>query len=450
MRDRALHAILEAFTAEAAGQLAAETADGAEIPFELVEADRRKGRVPLYCYRPLTEEFIDARLGLLSALPTYAAAARALSVVERVGAYLIKRGEQRIPPEPRARADLALRAFLRAVFADRSQFEFEPTRFERAYAALEETLYEGQALSTVIAPLLGVMLDEATEELPLGEGLSLIRGDAIDEAPAEAIWGEKGEPVILAMLSVSHDPARQPPLSLARSRFRRLLTALRLFEHGGYALDPLAWTRVGSGPWRPVALGGSGRPGPPVLIAADQEDELRAFCNLLARRAPSSGEVAWALSRFEMGAERLASFEALTDYLLALRALLEPDGPHTRMLAPRLAAICVPPHERDELDARVARAIALEREIVAGGTLSEPAAEALIDEVSAHLRALLRDIVCGHLDPDLVRVADHLLSESAPVTTRRRRSAAASAELEQPATTRTRRRPRPVPAPTAH
>jgi hypothetical protein len=28
-----------------------------------------------------------------------------------------------------------------------------------------------------------------------------------------------------------------------------------------------------------------------------------------------------------------------------------------------------------------------------------------------HLRALLRDVICGHLDPDLVTLADQLLLE---------------------------------------
>ena len=106
----------------------------------------------------------------------------------------------------------------------------------------------------MIAPLLGVALDHATRELALGEGLSLIRGDALDNAPAEAVWGDSGEPHVLAMLAISQEPTRQPPVSLARARFRRLLTALRLFERGGYALGPLAWTRADTGPWRPVPL----------------------------------------------------------------------------------------------------------------------------------------------------------------------------------------------------
>ena len=415
MRDRALHATLEAFTADAAGQLSAETAGGAEIPFEIVGTEGRPGRVPLYCYRSLTHQFIDERLGLLSALPTYAPAARTLAGHDRVAAYLSARGEPRVPAEPRERADVALRSFLRAVFAERSQFGFDPVRFELAYGELERSLYHGQTVTTVIAPLLGIALDHAIRELELGEGLSMIRGDAIDDAPAEAVWGDGGEPHVLATLTVSQDLSRQPPVSLARARFRRLLTALRLFERGGYALGPLAWTRTDTGPWRPVPFGGSGRPRLLTMIGPAHEDELRAFCNLIARRIPVSGELAWALARFEMGCERLAPFEALSDYLLALRALLEPEGPASGRLAARLSAICARREERAAFAERTARAIALERAVIAGLAAPEPGADARVDELREHLRALLRDALCGHLKPDLVRFADELLSESVPV-----------------------------------
>ena len=69
MHNTTLHASLEAFAADAAGQLAAETASGAEIAFEVVEEPG--ARASLYCYRPLTGAFIRERLGMLSALPTY-------------------------------------------------------------------------------------------------------------------------------------------------------------------------------------------------------------------------------------------------------------------------------------------------------------------------------------------------------------------------------------------
>jgi hypothetical protein len=415
VRDRALHSILEAFTADAAGQLSAATAAGAEVPFEIVGTEGRTGRVPLYCYRPLTGQFIDERLGLVSALPTYAPAARALAGLDRVAAYLTARGEPRVPAEPRERADAALRSFLRAVFAERSQFGFDPTRFELAYGELERALYDGQMVTTVIAPLLGIALDHSSRELELGDGLSLIRGDAVDEAPAEAVWGDSGEPHLLAMLTVSQDPSRQPPVSLARARFRRVLTALRLYERGGYALGPLAWTRTGTGPWRPLPFGGSGRPRLLTMIGSAHEDELRAFFNLVARRAPASSELAWALARFEMGCERLAPFDALSDYLLALRALLEPEGPASGRLVARLSAICARPEERGAFAERTARTIALERAVIAGLAPAEPGADALVDELCEHLRAVLRDALCGHLPPDLVRLADELLAESVTV-----------------------------------
>jgi hypothetical protein len=416
VRNSTLHATLEAFTADAAGQLAAATAGGAEIPFELVE--EAGGSAPLYCYRPLTGLFIRDRGDLLKALPTYAAAARALTGLDGVEAYLRQRGEVRVPTESRERADQALRAFLAAVFAERSQFGFEPRRFETAYAELERALYEGRCVTTVLAPLLGVALDHAAKELALGEGLSLARGDCFPDAPAEAVWGESEEPNVLAVLRVTQDRSSRAPISTARARFRRLLTALRLFERGGYAVGPVGWSRTDFGPWCPVPLGSSGRPRLITFISVEQEDEFRAFCSLIARRVPSSGELAWALNRFEMGCERLAPFEAVTDYLLALRALLEPEGPASGRLAGRLAAICARPEDRADLAERVARTISLEKAVIAGIAPSERGGDALVEELSEHLRALLRDTVCGHLAPDLRGVADELLGEAAGVAAR--------------------------------
>ncbi len=413
MRNSTLHATLEAFTGDAAARLQAETADGAEIPFEVTE--ERGGRTLLYCYRPLTYRFIDDRLGLLRTLPTYTAAVRALSELESVGAYLRQRGEVRIPAEPRARGDAALKLFLGAVFEERSQFSFEARRFEVAYEELERALYEGRCLNTVITPVLGVALDEETSELPFGDGLSLVRGETLPDAPPDAVWGEGEDPNVLAVLSIVQDRALPPPVSDARSRFSRLLKALRLFDRGGYALGPLAWARSDGGTWRAVPLGGSGRPRFTTMVTAEHEDELRGFFNLIAKRTPASGELAWALSRFEMGCERLAVFEALTDYLLALRALLEPEGPSSGRLAPRLAAICAQPSDRGGLAERTAAGISLERAVIAGLGQEEPGADALVEELGENLRALLRDMICGHLEFDVRALADDLLEEAAPV-----------------------------------
>ena len=146
-----------------------------------------------------------------------------------------------------------------------------------------------------------------------------------------------------------------------------------------------------------------------VLLEAEEEDELRAFCNLIARRTPRAGELAWALARYEMGCERGAAADALTDVLLALRALLEPEGPQSGLLAERVAALCAVSEQRAALAARVAHAVSLERAIVAGTAPRTDAVDDLIEELEGHLRALLRDVLCGHLDSDVRRLADELL-----------------------------------------
>jgi hypothetical protein len=420
VRNTALHRQLETFTVDASGRLSAEAAGGAEIPFEVAEergGGRAAGRA-LYVYRPLTAEFIASRRQTLATLPSYGEAIQGLTGCEALDSYLIERGEVRLPEDRRGLADGVLEAFLGAVFAERSEFGFEPAHFEAAYGELERALYDGHCIATVVAPVLGIALDPDTTELELGEGVSLIRGDALGDAPPQAVWGDSDEPNVLALLAIDQERADRPPVSVARARFRRILSALRLFERGGYALGPAAYARSEGGSWRPVPIGVSGRPRLLTLIPAAQQEELRAFYRLVSRRSPAGGELSWALARFEMGCERVAPFEALTDYLLALRALLEPEGPASGRMAQRLAVICGAPEERAALAQRVARAIAMEGAVITGMASGERAASKLVDELAEHLRAILRDALCGHLDSDLCAVADGLLAEAAETPAR--------------------------------
>jgi len=184
-----LHGLLEAFTEDAGLQLAHETAHGAEIPFEVVEEPG--SRSPLYCYRPLTGGFIRSRMGVLDRLPSYLPAARGLAAIDGIDAYLRRRGEPRIPPDGRERADAVLRSFLSAVYAETSAFGYQPEAFAAAYAELETTLYEGRQVATVIAPLLGLALE--SDEVALGDGLSLARGETLPDIPPEAVWSTPGE-----------------------------------------------------------------------------------------------------------------------------------------------------------------------------------------------------------------------------------------------------------------
>jgi hypothetical protein len=411
MRHRPLYAALSAFAEEAAWQLTAETDGGAEVPFEIVESRGARRDTPLYCYRPLTDAFIRDRVGVLERLPAYPAAARSLAALDGVGDYLRAQGEARVPVDARERADAALRVFVSRVFSEATEFVITAERLDRAYTELEESLLDGHAEAVVVAPLLGLRLESA--EVALGQGLALVRGDELEDAPAEAVWPAGcDEPCVLACLTLTDDPGAPAPLSEATVRFRRLLTALRLYDRVRVALGPVAWERTGAGAWTLGDLGTGGRAHGILTIAESAEDELRAFCNLVARRTPRGGELAWALRRFELGCERSSAYDALTDHLLALRALLEPEGPQSGRLAGRVAALCAVEEQRAQVTERVAHAASMERAIVAGLAPADGGAEALLAEVTGHLRALLRDVLCGHLDSDLRAVADQLLAES--------------------------------------
>ena len=409
MHNRALHDILAAFVEEAAWQLAEEVSGGAEIPFELIEQGRQSA--PLYCYRPLTQRFLAERAGSLARLPSYAPAVQGMMGLPDLPGYLGARGRRPSGGDARAQADAALQAFVCAMWADATDFAFDAQRFAAAFAELEDAGYAGCALSLVVTPVDGLVIE--SEEVPLGDGLALVRGVALRDVPPE-LRGD--EFATVAVLALEQGAGEGPSLEQAGRRLRRLQTALRLWDDAEPALGPTAWARTDGAPWLAIPLAtGLRRTTGDCLLAPEEEDPLRAFCSLVARRTPRSGELAWALRRFELGCERGTPLEALTDWLLTARALLaEPDALGYERLCERMAAICAMPGERDELVAGLRRAIAMERAVVAGLVRPEPAVEELVSSLGACLRAILRDVLCGHLDPDLRRVADDLLADVAP------------------------------------
>ena len=398
MHNRALHDSLAAFVQEAAWQLAEEVSGGAEIPYELDATPTRSA--PLYCYRPLTGQFIGQRAGMLTRLPSYLPAAKGLAALPDLSAYLAKRG-RRAPAHELP--DAALQAFLGAVWEDVTDFVFDEPRFAAAYAELEEIAYDGCALSVVITPVEGLVIE--SDEVALGDGLSLARATTLADAP----HGLPDDPhATVAVLALESKDGRA--LEQAGKRLRRLQTALRLWDDAEPALGPAAHARTDGSTWMAIPLGtGIRRPNEDCLLSAEEEDPLRAFCGLVTRRTPRSGELAWALRRFELGCERGSALEALTDWLLAAKALLADRGDHGYDgVAERLAAICAELPDRPALEARVREAISLERAAVVGFVKSSPEVEALVSELGGCLRAVLRDVLCGHLDPSLRKVADEL------------------------------------------
>lgn len=410
MRSLRFRESLGEFIEAAAGLLQADIVAGAEVPFELEPRTRRGGpsSAALYCYHALTGEFIAERQPALERLPGYAQAAKLLAGFDGLERYLASTG---VNPGPRqAQERLAITALLEDVFREQSDFELRPERMQAALERLEQSAFADANEVTIVATLHGLTITSA--EVQVTQGLKIAMPGALEGLPEAATTAggsrSKDPDHLVVVLAVEDDDSRA-----ASARGRAILTdmlrALRLFGDGRVCLGALAWVQVAGGSWQALSLGAGGRPHGMLLVTAEQEDELRAFCNLVSRRAPEGNELAWALRRFELGCERESPYEALSDHLLALRALLEPEGPASGLLAGRLAALCAPPGHRLGLTERVTQALALEREVVAGTAVAHAGADALAKELADNLRALLRDVICGHLAPDLAGLADEIL-----------------------------------------
>ena len=415
MRNRTLHDQLHQFTESASHLLSAAVEAGAEVPFEVAESPG--ARSVLYRYRPLSSEFVRERFTDLKSMPGFGLAADTLARIEGISGYLRVMGASYVPAAERDRAEAAIERFLGRVWEDSSSFEVDIPRFERAYRELESIVYEDTAVNTVLAPVVGVAI--AGDRWELGSGVTLVRGDLVD-APPEAVWGsgrDDEDPHTLVMLTVQSRPSEPPPLTEARVAFKRLITALRLLKSGAAVLGSTAWWRTDDGPWQTVPLGSTGRVrGPRYWLEEPERPELAELFGLARARHSHGGSLPWALARFELGCEQRVALEGLSDHLLALRALLD-RGQSTRgEMARRLGALCAEPAHRDAVEQTVDQAFSLERLVMRGDVdagylqaigVSSP--DAVVSDLEDNLRALLRDMVCGHLALDLTGIADDLL-----------------------------------------
>jgi hypothetical protein len=413
MRNRGLHDALRGFALQAAALLSEDERAGAELAFDVVDEPGRH-RLPLYRYRPRIEQYIADRWERLRALPSCAPAASALG--EGAERYLRELGGGITPGEP-ANAERALRAVLERLYEDATGFAFPEERFERVYRDLERTLYRDTVRVTVVAPLPGLVLEPTRVEL--GGGLALARGEECD-APAEAIWPEGGgEPRAICLLRRDCPPDAELPTTAAATLFRRLVLALRLLGPGGVTLDPLGWRRSDASRWRPVALRGTGHArGAPWTMGHGDAAELPRLLEALG--APLPARVRWALDRLESGCSRERDTDALSDYLLGLRGLLDgTSDAGAASLSLRVAALCAEEPERGAVRHQLELCLALERLAMSGragddlaAALGHESPSALVAEAEARLRTLLCDVVCGYLANELKSVADDLLLRS--------------------------------------
>ena len=254
--------------------------------------------------------------------------------------YLRARGRRPPGADARSQADAALQAFVTAMWADATDFAFDaPALRRRVRRARGRRLRRLRALARRHA-------GRRPRDRVRG-------GGARRRAHARARRRAARRAARAARRRVRHGRRARaragrgegPSLEQAGRRLRRLQTALRLWDDAEPALGPTAWARTDGAPWLAIPLAtGLRRTTGDCLLAPEEEDPLRAFCSLVARRTPRSGELAWALRRFELGCERGTPLEALTDWLLSARALLaEPDAVGYERLCERMAAICATP-----------------------------------------------------------------------------------------------------------
>ena len=430
MRDLVVREALQTMSEDAAERFRELVAQGDEIPYDVREAGNGS---PLPQYIPLTERFVRDHAPNLAELDSFGAACAAIESADLAGPYLEELGIA-VPADARRRAELGAVVFLCRLWTDSTDFSLDAGRLRAAIAELEAGGEVAEDEIEVVVPLRGLQMPAARLELATA---TIVRADTVD-VPAEARASEglgtaAWEPTFLAATRVSAaDPldadsdATRTPDAGARAveSFRQLITALRLYKAGGVSLGPYAWTRTGGGRWRRIATG-AGRPRPGGYRLFEEElGELAVLSRALAYRStpyvlPGADGTAEpralerSVSRFEAGLERANVLEALNDYLLAMRFVLEGGGPAQLELGMRVAALCAEPERRGETKAVVDRALALERELWSGEPPPASGDDAPPAEIAARVeelaRAILKDAACGHLGPDLRATADEIL-----------------------------------------
>jgi hypothetical protein len=382
-----LEEALRRLAVEAADLLEESLATGAEMPFDLEPSD--DGPLPMFSYAPLTGQFIENHLPELRRLEAF------IEVREIAG-------------------EEAAIGFLIGLWEGKTEFDVAGDRLRGAIDAVVSMISsdsdEATPAGEVIVPLIGFHMP--VDEIEL-DGVKIVRADQVDDAPVDAFdatrSGGRGKPGFLAQLSCGL--ATVAPAAAVADDLRRALRTMRLFRPGAVGLHAHGWAKR-SGGWERFGTGvGRPRQGG-YRVTGNEVPELENFARLLAERTTRVPSLEWASSRFELGAERSSLIEALSDYLLALRGLLEGGGPANTSLSARVAALACEPFEREQGRVTVERALAIERKLMSGGRYKPVAGASPLDviaEVEELLRRLLKGMAMGELGGDLRVAADEIL-----------------------------------------
>lgn len=384
-----LERALRRLAVEAADLFEDLLASGAELPFDL-ERTPGDGPLPMYQYSPLTGEFIARNIAELRRLEAF------VEVCDLAG-------------------EEAATGFLVGLWEGRSEFDVAGDRLQGAIdgvlASVSSPAGERTPVGEVIVPLVGFHMP--ADEIAL-DGVRIVRGDTVADAPLDAVeatraGGPGGKPGFLATVACNY--SNLAPAAAVADDLRRALRTLRLFRPGAVGLAQHGWARR-SGGWERF---GTGAPRPRhggYRLTGHEVAELEGFARSLTVRGARTPALDWAISRFDLGNERASLIEALSDYLLALRGLLEGGGKANLGLTARVAMLACEPHEREQGRITVERALTIERKLMSGARyrpVEGASPLGVIAETEELLRRILKRMATGELEGDLRAAADELL-----------------------------------------
>ncbi|MCB0875456.1 MAG: hypothetical protein R2718_01235 [Solirubrobacterales bacterium] len=411
MRDLHLRHTLTALSRDASEVFTDLVADGQEIPYEIGEA----GDGFAFChYQPLTARFVRDNATELRELESFHEAVETMRRADVAGSYLEEAGIAP-PVDAVERASLAVTYFLARLWDGCADFGIDDERFASAVAEIEECAEPEAGEVEAIVPLIGFQMPAARLDL---NGAAIVRADAVD-VPSEAARSERPggaawEPTFLisARVELDEDGGLGGAGDRVARTFERVVTTLRLYKPGGVGLGPHGWVRVAGDRWRRIATGaGKPRPGGYRLTESELEP-LTDLSRTVAVHPRRVSRMRRALLRFEAGLDRRGAVDALNDHLLAMRFLLEGEGPAGVGLPMRVAALAEGPDGRGDAKQVVEQAISLERELWSGEPMRSegaPGPSEIAGQVEELLRTILRRGVTGEIGSDFRAAADEAL-----------------------------------------
>ncbi len=411
MRDLHLRHTLTALARDASEVFTDLVEGGQEIPYEIGEA----GDGFAFChYQPLTARFVRDNATELRDLESFHEATEQMRRADVAGPYLEEAGIAP-PVDAVERANLAVTYFLARLWDGCADFAIDDERFASAIAEIEDCAEPEAGEVEAIVPLIGLQMPANRLDL---SGASIVRADAVD-VPSEAARGERPggaawEPTFLisARVELDDDGGLGGAGDRVARTFERVVMTLRLHKPGGVGLGPHGWVRVAGDRWRRIATG-AGKPRPGGYRLTDEDlDRIVDLSRTIAVHPRRISRLRRALLRFEAGLDRRGAVDALNDHLLALRFLLEGEGPAGVGLPMRVAALAEGNDGRGDAKQTVEQAISLERELWSGEPMraeGAPGPSEIAGRVEELLRTILRRGVTGEIGTDFRAAADEAL-----------------------------------------